>query len=237
MAPRAWSRDAGSGATRAAAGRRRVSRFVLDHVAFVATDLPERLERLSTRSAVPIKQTEASAFFRVRDGVTIEIVRDTDAPDAVLAPMHPDVRSGATGKCPLCGMALVSMPTPRLGEYRMDVVATPAAGGSGVARLRTTLRHPETGKPVSGFAAVHDRLLHLFIIDRTLKDFAHVHPERAGEGVFESAIGCRRGVRADRRFSPVDRSVADGAARDRDARLPWAAVPRLTRPAAGHGSG
>lgn len=171
----------------------------LDHVAFVAPDLPGAIGALRERSAIPVRQTEASAFFRVRDGMTIEIVRDTDAPDAYWCPMHPDVRSSATGKCPLCGMALFPMPAPRLGEYRMDVVATPGtrrfhpsaprtrAGdyGSGVAKLRMTLRDPETGKPVSGFATVHDRLLHLFIVDRTLEYFAHVHPERAGEGVFE----------------------------------------------------
>ena len=43
------------------------------------------------------------------------------------------------------------------------------------------------------FATVHDRLLHLFIIDRRLEYFAHVHPEPAGEGVFEIDHGCRQG--------------------------------------------
>jgi hypothetical protein len=157
----------------------------LDHVAFVAPDLPEAIGALRERGAIPIRQTEASAFFRVRDGMTIEIVRETDAPDAYWCPMHPDVRSSASGRCPLCGMALVPMPVPRLGEYRMDVAATPGPRGSGAAKLRITLRDPETGKPVSGFATVHERLLHLFIVDRTLEYFAHVHPERAGDGVFE----------------------------------------------------
>ena len=67
----------------------------------------------------------------------------------------------------------------------MDVVATPGPRRSGVAKLRMTLRDPETAKPVPGFATIHDRLLHLFIIDRSLEYFAHVHPEPAGEGVFE----------------------------------------------------
>jgi hypothetical protein len=157
----------------------------LDHVAFVAPDLSGAVAALRERSAIPIRETEASALFRVRDGLTIEIVRDTDEPDAYWCPMHPDVRSSATGTCPLCGMALVSMPAPRLGEYRMDVVATPGPRRSGVAKLRMTLRDPETGKPVPGFATIHDRLLHLFIIDRSLEYFAHVHPEPAGKGVFE----------------------------------------------------
>ena len=48
-----------------------------------------------------------------------------------------------------------------------------------------TLRDPETGKPVPAFATIHERLLHLFIIDRTLEYFAHMHPE----------TGRRRGLR------------------------------------------
>ncbi len=184
-----WIRQHGLPAPADGTARARVAaefrESVLDHVAFVALDLPKMVGALHERGATPILQTEASAFFRVRDGLTIEIVRDTDAPDAYWCPMHPDIRSSGTGKCPLCGMALVPMPATRLGEYRMDVVATPGPRGSGVAKLRTTLRDPETGKPVSGFATVHDRLLHLFIVDRSLEYFAHVHPEPAGEGVFE----------------------------------------------------
>jgi len=184
-----WIRQRGLPAPADGTARARIAaefrESTLDHVAFVAPDLPKAVEALRERSTTPIRQTEASAFFRARDGMTIEIVRDTDAPDAYWCPMHPDIRSSATGKCPLCGMALVRMPAARLGEYRMDVVATPGPRGSGVAKLRTTLRDPDTGKPVSGFATIHDRLLHLFIVDRTLEYFAHVHPEPAGEGVFE----------------------------------------------------
>jgi hypothetical protein len=31
---------------------------------------------------------------------------------------------------------------------------------------------------------VHDRLFHLFVVSRDLKEFAHIHPERLGDGSF-----------------------------------------------------
>jgi hypothetical protein len=157
----------------------------LDHVAFMAPDMPRAIEILRVRGAIPVRHTGDAALFHARDGIAVEIVRDTEADDAYWCPMHPDLRSAAAGKCPLCGMPFVPMPAPRIGEYRMDVAATAGAGGAGASKLRLTLRDPETGKPVPAFATVHDRLLHLFIIDRTLKSFAHVHPEPAGAGVFE----------------------------------------------------
>ena len=42
---------------------------------------------------------------------------DLDRPDAFWCPMHPDVRAADAGKCPLCGMTLVPIPPPRVGEY------------------------------------------------------------------------------------------------------------------------
>ncbi len=123
-------------------------------------------------------------MFQPPDGPSIELLRDLDAPDAYWCPMHPDVRSSAPGKCPICGMALVPIPPPRLGEYRMDVAATPARGG-GISRLRITLREPDTDRRVASFATIHERLLHVFIIDRSLQFFRHVHPDPLGDGAFE----------------------------------------------------
>jgi hypothetical protein len=157
----------------------------LDHIAFTSSDMPAVVETLRVHGAAASRWTGDSAFFRAGEGAMVEIVRDTDAPDAYWCPMHPDIRSGAAGRCPICRMDLVPIPAPRIGEYRMDVAVTPGPGGAGVARLRMTVRDPATGKPVPAFAAVHERPFHLFIIDRALGYFAHVHPERAGDGVFE----------------------------------------------------
>ena len=156
----------------------------LDHVAFTAPDLRRAVETLRAHGARPVRETDDAALFHAANGIAVEIVRDTDAADAYWCPMHPDLRSSVAAKCPLCGMPLVPMPAQRIGEYRMDVAVTAGARG-GATTLRLTLRDPQTAKPVAAFATVHDRLLHLFIIDRSLQYFAHVHPKPAGEGIFE----------------------------------------------------
>jgi hypothetical protein len=156
----------------------------IDHVGFTASDLPSIVAALRARGTAPVRETADAATFRAPDGSRIELLRDLDAPDAYWCPMHLDVRSSAPGKCPICGMALVPIPPPRLGEYRMDVATTPARGG-GISRLRITLRDPETDHPVTSLATIHERLLHLFIIDRSLQFFRHVHPDAIGDGAFD----------------------------------------------------
>jgi len=156
----------------------------LDHIAFTTADTSSVMASLLAAGAKPWRQTDDSRLFRTAT-VGVEIVRDVDAPDAFWCPMHPDIRSSVAGKCPLCRMELVPIPPPRVGEYRMDVAVTAAAGGQGASRLRLTIRDPATDRPVSAFATIHERLLHLFIIDRRLEYFRHVHPEQVSDGVFE----------------------------------------------------
>jgi hypothetical protein len=156
----------------------------LDHVAFTTADTSVVVSSLLARGAKPWRQTDDSRFFRT-DSVGVEIVRDVDAPDAFWCPMHPDIRSAVAGRCPLCKMELVPIPPARVGEYRMDVAVTPGPGGRGASKLRLTIRDPATDRPVSSFATIHERLLHLFIIDRQLEYFRHVHPEQVSDGVFE----------------------------------------------------
>lgn len=157
---------------------------VLDHVAFTTADTSSVIASLVAKGAKPWRQTDESRFFRTGT-VGVEIVRDVDAPDAFWCPMHPDIRSSVAGKCPLCRMELVPIPPPRVGEYRMDIAITAAAGGRGASKLRLTIRDPATDRPVSSFATIHERLLHLFIIDRQLEYFRHVHPEQVSDGIFE----------------------------------------------------
>ena len=90
----------------------------LDHVGFAAGNLDAVIEALRVAGATPARRTEDSAFFRA-DGLIVEITRDTDLPDVLWCPMHPDVRAGSPGKCPICAMDLVpdpaaaSRPVPR----------------------------------------------------------------------------------------------------------------------------
>ncbi len=157
---------------------------VLDHIAFTTADTSSVIASLLTKGARPWRQTDDSRFFRTGT-VGVEIVRDVDAPDAFWCPMHPDIRSSVAGKCPLCRMELVPIPPPRVGEYRMDIAVTAAAGGRGASKLRLTIRDPATDRPVSSFTTIHERRLHLFIIDRQLESFRHTHPEQVSDGVFE----------------------------------------------------
>ena len=153
---------------------------LLDHVAFAADD-PRSV--VAALDATPVSVNDDRAFFRLRSGATVEIVRDTDRPDAYWCPMHPDVRSPGTGTCRICAMALVPIPLPRLGEYKVDVTLFPRTGG-GASGLQIAVRDPETGDPVKQFIDVHERPFHLFILSRDLSQFAHVHPEPTPAGGF-----------------------------------------------------
>jgi Heavy metal binding domain len=156
---------------------------VVDHVAFAAADLNAAVEALTSSGAVLVRRSDEVAVFAMGGGPTVEIVRDTDRPDAFWCPMHLDVRSAAAGTCSICSMELVLIPPPRLGEYRLDVEQI-ASRGRGtrdlVTGLRLRVRDPD-GRPVTSFATVHEREFHLFIIGRSLDYFEHVHPEPAGE--------------------------------------------------------
>src|SRR4029453_881047 len=158
---------------------------MLDHIGFTTADTSGVVAALIGRGAKPVRQTDDSRLFRLEGQGGVEIVRDLDAPDAFWCPMHPDIRSSVAGRCPLCKMELVSIPPPRVGEYRMDVAVTPGPGGHGASKLRLTIRDPPTDRPAASLATIHERLLHLFIIDRQLEYFPHVHPEQVLDGVFE----------------------------------------------------
>ncbi len=153
----------------------------LDHIAFAADDPGPIVASLPVK---PFLVNDDRARFRLTSGLVVEIVRDTDRPDAYWCPMHPGVRSPGTGKCPLCAMALVPIAPPRIGEYKVDVALLPGRGG-GASGLEVAVRDPDTGDPVRDFIDVHERRLHLFIISRDLAQFAHVHPEPRPDGVFE----------------------------------------------------
>jgi hypothetical protein len=153
----------------------------LDHVGFAVDDLAAVLRVLKQK---PVSATEDAAKFRVGSGSIVEIVRDTDRPDAFWCPMHPDVRAPGEGRCPLCSMPLVPIPPPKIGEYRLDVTMKPRVAG-GSSGIRLAVRDPESGESVAKFLDVHERPLHLFVISRDLERFAHVHPTLMPDGTFD----------------------------------------------------
>ena len=156
----------------------------VDHLAFSASDLAAAVTALSAAGAAPARRSDDAALFSIGNGETVEIVRETDRPDAFWCPMHLDIRSPAPGTCAICGMDLVPIPPPRLGEYRLDVEPVISRGGRvrgmRVTGLRLRVNDPD-GRRVTTFVTVHEREFHLFIIGRSLEYFAHVHPVAAGE--------------------------------------------------------
>ena len=138
----------------------------LDHVGFASPEFATTVERLVTRGARTLNRTPDAAMFALPGGNRVEIVKDTETADAYWCPMHPGVRSGASGTCPLCLMELVPIRPPRIGEYQMDVAVLPDAQRRGLAGLRLVLRDPSHGTPVSDLLTVHEKPLHLFIVSR-----------------------------------------------------------------------
>lgn len=108
-----------------------------------------------------------------------------EKPVEFICPMDADIRQPGPGKCPRCGMKLVAgLPDPI--EYPVEVTTTPRNPKPGArVRLRFTIRHPKTGKPVPELELVHERVFHLFLISEDLNHFAHEHPVPISPGVFE----------------------------------------------------
>jgi hypothetical protein len=147
-------------------------------MAFSAADPVAAIDYLSTRGLAPAERDESVAKYRVSPALVVEIMGETDRPDTHWCPMHPDRRAPGPARCNRCGMELVPIPPPRIGEYRLDV--TLSSGSAGRATTVITLRvlDPPARERAAAFLQVHERPFHLFIISRDLQYFAHVHPEQ-----------------------------------------------------------
>jgi hypothetical protein len=157
------------------------SDFVLDHISFATPDVETVVVALRAAGVAESHRTTQSVFYRA-DGLLLEMTRETEIPDAFWCPMHPDVRAPYAGTCPVCAMALVPIAPPRVGEYRVDVTPTPSPDRRGIKALKLRIRDPDSGDDVEMFAETHERLLHLFIVGRDLRYFAHEHPVRTANG-------------------------------------------------------
>jgi hypothetical protein len=102
------------------------------------------------------------------------------APTPFVCPMDPGVQAPSPGRCPVCGMKLVPKLADAL-EYPVDLTISPRAFHAGQEiHLTFAPRDPHTGKPVTQFEVVHEKLFHLFIVSRDLQYFAHEHPDYDG---------------------------------------------------------
>jgi len=157
-----------------------------DHIGLSVDDLLAAVEHIERAGIRVTWRNDASVTFRIRTGgPLVEFVRDLDQPAVFWCTMHPDVRAAVPGTCPFCKMALVPIPPPRIGEYRVDLALIPAPAGQGLSGLGLTIRDPDSGAMVSALATVHDKPLHLFVVSRALDYFAHLHPVLLANGSFE----------------------------------------------------
>ena len=105
-------------------------------------------------------------------------------PVVFVCPMDPEVRSAQPGKCPKCGMKLKPGIRDQI-EYPLHLQVTPKQIPAGRDLLFTfRVTEPHTGKPVTHFEVVHEKLFHLFIVSQDLEYFAHVHPVPQPDGSF-----------------------------------------------------
>ncbi|HVG21911.1 MAG TPA: heavy metal-binding domain-containing protein [Blastocatellia bacterium] len=99
--------------------------------------------------------------------------------------MHPEIRAGAPGKCPRCGMSLVPVSPAIADEFNLRMEASPKAPRPNErVRLMFTVSNPKTGERVKQFQVMHDKLYHLFVVSQDMSEFQHIHPEHEPDGSF-----------------------------------------------------
>jgi hypothetical protein len=110
--------------------------------------------------------------------------RAAEAPEQWVCPMHPEVRRNGPGKCPLCGMALISKILEPV-EYPIEFAFTPPTIPAGEP-LTVDIRafDPVTGTQVKNYEIVHEKPIHLFTLSSDLEYFAHEHPVMVQGGSF-----------------------------------------------------
>lgn len=108
-----------------------------------------------------------------------------DAGGLFTCPMHLDIRANKAGKCPRCGMELVSTEPEIEEEFDLQMEASPKVPQPGQpVKLRFAIFNPRTGAQVKQFGLMHDKLFHLFLVSQDLNDFQHIHPRQLADGSF-----------------------------------------------------
>jgi hypothetical protein len=82
-------------------------------------------------------------------------------------------------------MALVANLPDRI-EYPLSVSLSPPAPRPGKELQFTfAVRDPKTGKQITDFQSMHEKLYHLFIVSQDLQYFLHDHPQKRADGSFQ----------------------------------------------------
>ena len=183
---------------RAAGGERVIAR---------GTFVPSLAARLAALPASTRRTRISDAAYAIGplDEPRTEIAELTpEGPDRFWCAMHPDVRGPIGGTCPRCAMPLVEMPELSLDTFSLDMLRVHVSRGDPVLQMRLTRGAPLRLLKTGDALVVHERRVHVFVVDEALQFFAHVHPPHVGDatvGVDLPAAGRYR-VIAD--FAPVD---------------------------------
>jgi hypothetical protein len=106
------------------------------------------------------------------------------SPPPFICPMDPEIRSSGPGKCSKCGMRLEPGIREQV-EYPLSLSLSPRTiPARRELKMVFHVADPKTGKTVTEFETVHEKLFHLFIVGQDLEYFAHVHPEPFLNGSF-----------------------------------------------------
>lgn len=102
-----------------------------------------------------------------------------------VCPMHPDVMSETSARCPKCGMTMVKTRRPERGEYDVQIRTNPAqVKPNENFVLSFDITHPKSGVPIQDFNIFHDMPFHLFVVSQDLDYFAHIHPKQGKDRRF-----------------------------------------------------
>jgi hypothetical protein len=141
-------------------------------------------------TADPLMKATDEKFRQLQETARPELLKAAhQLAQRFTCPMHPDVVGSAGATCPKCGMALdqevvvlpVSMANGNFSGQH-TVIATistdaPLAAGQparGVLHLRRSNGDPVT---LEQLVETHTRKIHLLIVDKSLTDYHHEHPQ------------------------------------------------------------
>ncbi len=111
--------------------------------------------------------------------------RFNDPTGLYTCPMHLSIRTKTPGKCPKCGMELMSVEPQIPEEFDLQLAMTPKLPlPNQPLQLHLTVLNPRNGATVKQFALMHDRMFHLFLVSQDLSDFQHIHPQQLEDGSF-----------------------------------------------------
>jgi len=137
-------------------------------------------------------ETESQNFVRALEAIqnfySEEFLRMARAiPDRYICPMHPEVNGLSNDKCPKCGMSMQlagpftslvsSAPTITVAGASWSPVLSPGRE----TRVQISLRKRDgTPRLLNDLLTAHTQKMHVLIIDESLTDYHHEHPQATG---------------------------------------------------------